>query len=60
MSGTPEYIPPELLMNKIKSSLPHSTDVWSMGVIILEILTGIPVWMNFKCRVIKNNKTLFK
>ena len=27
-----------------------SYDTWSLGVILLEILTGIPVWMSLKCR----------
>jgi dual specificity tyrosine-phosphorylation-regulated kinase 2/3/4 len=24
--------------------------MWSLGVILLEILTGIPIWMSLKCR----------
>jgi len=48
--STPEYLPPEMHTNKknIISSC-HSTDIWSLGVVILEILSGIPVWMTFKC-----------
>lgn len=30
---------------------PWSFDVWSLGVILLEIITGFPVWMSLKCRV---------
>jgi serine/threonine protein kinase len=29
---------------------PWSFDVWSLGVILLEIVTGFPVWMSLKCR----------
>lgn len=25
-------------------------DVWSLGIIILEILVGVPIWLGFKCR----------
>jgi len=34
-----------------KQSNPWSFDVWSLGVILLEIVTGFPVWMSLKCRV---------
>jgi serine/threonine protein kinase len=30
---------------------PWSFDVWSLGVILMEIITGFPVWMSLKCRV---------
>jgi serine/threonine protein kinase len=48
-SGTPEYIPPEVLLNRGYLVTQNSTDVWAFGVILLEILSGIPVWMNFRC-----------
>jgi len=32
-------------------SHPWSIDVWSLGAIILEIITGVPLWMSLKCRV---------
>ena len=37
--GTPDYISPEIVLG-----LPHSftTDYWSLGVIVYEMLTGIP------------------
>ena len=25
--------------------------MWSLGVILMEIITGFPVWMSLKCRV---------
>lgn len=31
---------------------PWSYDVWSLGVILLELLTGIPIWMSLKCRTV--------
>lgn len=34
-----------------KNSQPWSFDVWSLGIILIEIVTGFPVWMSLKCRV---------
>jgi len=48
-TATPEYIPPENLLNMIKNNNQTSTDIWSLGIILLEIVSGIPVWMNFNC-----------
>lgn len=68
---TPEYLPPEFLqmfsgrrnMNNRqkhellqKSSHVWSIDVWSIGIIVIEILVGVPVWMNFKCRTSGSGK----
>lgn len=36
--------------NLCKMQEPWSYDTWSLGIILLEILTGIPVWMSLKCR----------
>jgi serine/threonine protein kinase len=30
-----------------------SIDVWSMGAILLEIVTGFPLWLSYKGRIIK-------
>ena len=29
-----------------------SVDIWSLGVIILEIMIGFPCWMSYKGRVV--------
>ena len=60
---TPEYMPPELLSylsssstsrGSIESFLKRGTnwsiDVWSLGAILLEIITGIPLWLSLKCK----------
>ena len=32
-----------------------SIDVWSMGAILLEMLTGFPLWMSYKGRISKDD-----
>lgn len=60
--ATPEYMPPEILnyilyQNKMdydeemlkkmeKYKNPWIIDVWSLGCITLEIITGVPLWMS--------------
>lgn len=29
-----------------------SIDIWSLGVIILEMVTGFPIWMSYKGRIV--------
>ena len=68
---TPEYMPPDFLQlfshrrnlnNRqkheyiLKTCHPWSIDVWSLGVIIIEMLIGVPVWMSFKCRSLGSGK----
>lgn len=52
---TPEYMPPELLIMLENGSNDHEllkkVDVWSIGCILLEILTGVPLWFRYKCKV---------
>ncbi|KAI3378751.1 hypothetical protein SNEBB_010390 [Seison nebaliae] len=37
--GTPEYVSPEILLNKGHD---RSTDLWALGILIFEMLTGRP------------------
>jgi dual specificity tyrosine-phosphorylation-regulated kinase 2/3/4 len=60
--STPEYLSPEVLdhlddhgsscVDLISNMKSWSYDMWSLGAIILEILTGIPIWMSLKCRMV--------
>ena len=63
--ATPEYMPPEVLeMFKYKQkhgnfiedldqiATPWSIDMWSIGAVLLEILTGLPHWIAYKCRIV--------
>lgn len=68
-SNTPEYIPPEITealekkgakeIFKFLSYLdkyPHAIDVWSVGIMILEIILCCPVWMSYKCKTNINGR----
>lgn len=43
-----------------KVSTPWSIDMWSFGALLLEILTGVPHWLSYKCRTIHGNKNIVK
>ena len=46
--------------NLCRMQEPWSYDMWSMGAILLELLTGIPLWLSMKCRAqTQTNKQLF-
>ena len=46
--------------NLCRRQEPWSYDMWSMGAILLEMLTGIPLWMSLKCRAqTQTGKQLF-
>jgi dual specificity tyrosine-phosphorylation-regulated kinase 2/3/4 len=65
--ATPEYMPPEILnyilfQNKLeydilmlnKMEKYHNAwiiDIWSLGCIVLEIVTGIPLWMSLQTKI---------
>lgn len=34
-----------------KKCWPWSFDVWSLGIIMMEIISGFPIWMSLKSRV---------
>lgn len=67
MMATAEYMPHEVLevlSNTSKLALsqtqleylqsvihPWSIDIWSLGIVIIELLSGIPNWLCYKCRV---------
>lgn len=73
-SNTPEYMPPEIteLLEKKASSkeiasflmsldkYPYVIDIWSLGVMILEILLSCPIWMSYKTKTYINGKVRFK
>ncbi len=60
---TPEYLPPEVLQhlehsgqnkNNILSSdrlNPWSIDIWSLGIVLLELVIGFPVYMAYKGKI---------
>ena len=54
--STPEYLPPEVLDSDgghKGKMLKWSVDVWSIGIVLLEIVIGFPVWMSYKGRIVK-------
>ena len=70
--ATPEYMCPEILnyilyenqLNFHQSLLkylnkygkPWVIDIWSLGCVILEVISGIPLWMSLKTIVVKKGK----
>ena len=74
--ATPEYMAPEILNfilyeNELeyipklfeyveKYNKPWVIDVWSLGCVILEIVSGIPLWMSLKTVVRKKSTELIK
>jgi len=41
--GTPEYVAPEIITNK---SHDNRADIWSLGILVFELLTGAPPFTN--------------
>ena len=65
--STPEYLSPEVLeyienrnaanTQKLVSGMhPWSFDMWSLGAILLEVLTGFPLWLSLKGRLEKSDR----
>jgi serine/threonine protein kinase len=46
-----ECLPPE----NISDAKPWSHDVWSLGMVIFELATGLPVNSSKKCKVLYTN-----
>ena len=69
-SNTPEYMSPEItelieknasnkeVSNFLKNlkNWPWAIDIWSLGVMILEMLLCCPLWMNYKSKVTLRGK----
>lgn len=61
---TPEYLPPEILewleVKKIQTQPTDismklwewSIDMWSLGIILVEVMIGYPVWLSYKGRIV--------
>ena len=67
-TATPEYMPPEalILMGKAGDHItqlkdishPWSFDIWSLGMIWLELISGFPLWMSLKSKVTSRGRTV--
>ena len=45
-------------MNLVRRLEPWSIDIWSLGVILLEIVIGFPIWMSYKGRIVKGENSM--
>lgn len=65
MASTPEYLPPEIqafLARRFSQernvqiedfvNIPYVFDMWGLASILLEILSGFPLWLSLKSRVL--------
>ena len=43
IQGSPYWMAPELIMKKVQGK---PADIWSVGCVVIEMLTGIPPWSN--------------
>jgi TBC domain-containing protein kinase-like protein len=47
--GSPKYSPPDVFLSAMtKGNIIYSCDVWSLGIIVLEILIGKELWADLK------------
>lgn len=46
------------MLNVKKKLKPWSIDIWSLGVILLEIVIGFPIWMSYKGRIVKGKNSM--
>ena len=45
------------MLNKMeKYKNPWVVDVWSLGCIVLEIVSGLPLWMSLPTRIVEGDK----
>ncbi len=66
-SNTPEYLCPEITNNSKNffinlnrnNKYINSVDIWSIGITLLELCLGCPIWMSYKAKVIINGKVKF-
>lgn len=74
--ATPEYMAPEILnfilyqnnlryLPKLLAYLknyqkPYVIDVWSLGCVILEIISGLPLWMSLKTIITYKQQELIR
>ena len=69
--STPEYLPPEIQMFMARrftqqvnyniedfSQLSYVFDMWSLGAIILELLSGFPLWLSLKSKIASSSKPI--
>lgn len=53
--GSPKYFAPEVFLNKTRSGdLMHYCDIWSVGLILLELVLGKELWVDLKLPQIIN------
>ena len=57
MRGTPVYLAPELVNN---TGHDHRVDIWCIGVLMFELLTGHPPWMGEDVQTLKYNISRMK
>ena len=44
-------------LNIARRLWPWSIDIWSLGVILMEMVIGYPIWMSYKGRIVRGEKS---